>query len=236
MLNQRFAPSPKLPGTPGEAVIFLNALGTRESFRPADWEKTVAGLLRHDMPFVREMALNNIPVPLPPAVRKLMPALLLDADVDVQIAACLLAGKSKLLEFKEPALKVLATAREEWLLHRVENALLEMGARFESIEVLVGRLDDREMTVRCLSRLADWVIADHSTGASPAEKSFAADAAKAVKARWQRFLQDHGKALRTGHRFPLGDPALTPDLFPGFEFHARQKLPVELKVRGKPLP
>lgn len=231
MLNQRFEPSPKLPGTPGEAVIFLNALGTRESFRPPEWEKTVAGLLRHEIPYVRETALNSLPVPLPPAVRKGMPALLLDADVDVQIAACHLAGKSKLPELKEPALKVLATAREDWLVRAVENALWELGARFESIEVLVGRLDDREMTVRCLSRLADWVIADHSTGSTPSDKMFDADQAKVIKARWQRFLQEHGKALRAGNRFPLGDPALTPDLFPHFEFHARQSVPIELRER-----
>ncbi len=222
MVNQRFEPSPKPPGTPGEAVIFLNALGSRESFRPPDWENTVAGLLQHEIPYVRETALNSVPVPLPASVRKLIPARLLDADVNVQIAACNLAGKTPLPEFKEAALKVLATAREQWLLNAVENALWELGVRFESIEVLVGRLDDREMTVWCLSRLSGWVIADHSTGSTPAENTFDAEQAKVVKARWRQFVHDHGNALRAGKRFSVGDPALTPELFPNFEFYPRR--------------
>jgi hypothetical protein len=219
MLNQRFEPSPKPPGSAGEAVVYLNALGTRESFRPPDWEKTVASLLGHETPYVRESALVNMPLPMPATVRLRAAALLLDADVDVQIAACHLAGKTKLTEFKQPALKALATARERWLLNALENALWTLGARYEQIEVLASRLDDPAMIPYCLERLGRWVIAGFSWRSTPREGRVDAAAAKALKERWERFLKEHGNALRDGKRFTLGDAALPPDLFPQFVFH-----------------
>ncbi len=221
MLNQRFEPSPAPPKSPGAAVVYLNALGTREAFRPPNWEATVAALLGHEVPYVRETAVINVPQPVPATLRKRLPALLLDANVNVQIAACNLAAKIKLPELKQPALKVLATARDSWLLNAVENALWELGGRYELIEVFVGRLNDPETTAYCLDRLASWIIVDGGAGSIPGKDSFDAASAKTVQARWTRFLTDHGKALRDGKRFPLADAALTPDLFPHVELRPR---------------
>jgi hypothetical protein len=41
-----------------------------------------------------------------------------------------------------------------------------------------------------------------------------AEDAKVCKARWMKFLQEHGKQLKAGQRFKRDDPAITPDLFP----------------------
>lgn len=45
-----------------------------------------------------------------------------------------------------------------------------------------------------------------------------------MKTRWTRFISDNPEKLRQGHRFKLGDPEITPDLFPkGFQFYADGK-------------
>jgi hypothetical protein len=45
------------------------------------------------------------------------------------------------------------------------------------------------------------MVADAWSGSIPSEKMFDADQAKALKMRWQRFLQEHGNTLRAGKRF-----------------------------------
>src|SRR5262249_2408844 len=148
------------PHTPGEAAVFLDALGSRATFRPRDWEATVAELLRHDIPYVRELAVKNLPVPPPRSLAAAVPDRILALGGDGQIAALDLAGKWKAPGLKEPVLKALATARETWALRSASNAASALGLNYEPIEVWVSRLDEKGMTAQCLDFLASWVIAN----------------------------------------------------------------------------
>jgi hypothetical protein len=213
VLSARFGQEPLTIDTPGQAVVFLCAVGRTESFRPDGWERQYARLLQHEVAYVREVALDNLPLPAPEPLLKLLPGLITDKDIDVQIAACHVAEKIKRAELKEPVLKVLATAREHWQFNAASNAASALGAHWERLEILVSRLDEVVMTQECLSNLLTTVVDNVGGWSGPSDKWTAADA-RTCKARWVRFLQEHGKTLKAGNRFKRDDPAITPDLFP----------------------
>jgi hypothetical protein len=70
--------------------------------------------------------------------------------------------------------------------------------------------------------LVDTVI-EYDGGRSLASDKWTAEDAKACKARWVRFLQEHGKELKAGERFERDDPAITPDLYPTMELGLRKR-------------
>jgi hypothetical protein len=199
--------------SPGQAVVFLCAVGATDKYRPEGWERDYARLMQHDFPFVREVALTNLPLPPPESLFKLLPGLITDKDVDVQIAACHVAEKMKRPELKEPVLKALGTGREFWQLNAASNAAYALDAKWEYLEILVSRLDEEGMTKQCLTDLVHTVI-EYGGGSSGPSDTWSPEDAKACRARWAKFLQEHEKQLKAGQRFKLDDPAITPDLFP----------------------
>lgn len=207
---------PTHPKTASEAVVFLSLIGTDAKYRPPDWEDTYAPFLGQDIPFVRVIALENLPVPVSkPLVRQVLPRFA-DADAEVLLAACQVADKSKIEEFHAPVLKVLASAKEERLLRTASDALWNLGARYEYLELWVSRLEEEGMAqtgIRYLSRVVNENCGSGSNG--PLD----ADTARAAKARWTAFLKQHRQRLTEGRLFKIGDPSLTADLFPGFMFY-----------------
>jgi hypothetical protein len=199
--------------TAGQAVVFLSAVGANEKYRPEGWERSYARLLQHQTAYVREVALDNLPLPVPEPLFKLLPALIADKDVDVQIAACHVAEKTKRAELKEPVLKALTTAREQWQFQAASNAAWALDAKWERLNILISRLDDVNVTKHCLNNLLDSVVTNVGGYSGPSDK-WTAEEAKACKARWEKFLQDYCKELKAGQRFHRNDPAITPDLFP----------------------
>jgi hypothetical protein len=216
MLGARGVPAPAKVESAGEAVVYLSAIGAKKDFRPEGWERQYARLLRHEAAYVRETALNNLPLPAPESLLELLPRLITDKDVEVQIAACHVAEKVKRPELKGPVLEALGKAREHWQFQAAGNAAWELGARWERIEICVNRLDEEGMTKECLNTLLGAVVENVGGYSGPSDKWTAQDA-KACKARWVKFLQEHGKRLKAGQRFKRDDPAITPDLFPTME-------------------
>lgn len=216
MMSLRGIAPPVPPRSSGEMILFATAIGVRPQFRPPDWEATYARLLQAELPYVREVGLRNLPVPPPPALFKLLPALLADKNIDVQIAACDAAGKAKNSELREPVLRMLETAKEEWLFHAVNNAAYDLGLRMESIRVLVSRLDEEGMAAACLKQLSSILLSD-SSGSRPTGLDVATG--RACKAVWLRFVREHDNELRAGKDFHPADPALPiKELFPEFTF------------------
>ncbi len=208
------------PETAGELIVFACAVGAREKFRPAGWESAFARALRHELPYVREGGLTNLPHPPPKQLRGLLPALVTDRDVDVQIAACHIAARLKAPELREPVLAALRTAKEDWHLNAAGNAALALGARRERLDILAGRLDDEAVSARCLHALVDNVVADTNGYGSPTKVDAATGSA--CKQAWEQFLGKHGDAVAAGKKFKLSDPSVPFDkLFPGFTFYPR---------------
>lgn len=219
LMTQRGVKPQLPPRSPGAMLVFASAVGANAQFRPTDWEAHYARMLRHELPYVREVALKNIPLPPPEPVRKLLPELLTDADIDVQIAGCKVAEETKAPDLREPVLKAMRSAREEWLLRAACNAAFAMNIRRDAIQVLVARLDEKGMTAECLDHLATFLLTDYSVGSVPSRDMLGVETGRACKVVWLKLLEKYGKELEAGKRFSLADPPFPlEDLFPGFTF------------------
>src|SRR5262249_54971991 len=153
VMMQRKIDPPAEPVTPGERILFAQAIHQRKEFRPSGWQTIYAALLQDEFPYVREVGLDCLPAPAEPALVRLVAKLLLDPNVDVQIAACRVTEKLKAAELREPLARVLNTAREEWLLGAASNAAYDWLPRLQYIRTFVARLDEEEMGRVCLSHL-----------------------------------------------------------------------------------
>ena len=217
-MSQRGVKVSEKPKTAGELLLFTSAFRAQEKFRPAGWEKTFLTALRHELPFVREMALEALPLPPPKEARALLPGLVGDRDVDVQIAACHLAEKLRAPELRQPVLAVLRAAKEHWQLNAASNAAHALGADRERIRILAARLDDEGVAAWCLGDLVSATLT--GTNGYGSSTKLEAKTGRACKKAWARFLAQHGEALATGKRFPLADPSLPlAQLFPGYTFY-----------------
>jgi hypothetical protein len=219
MMAVRAVAVPPEPRSAGEAVTFATAVGTGPEFRPANWAGTYARLLRDESAYVREVAVNNLPIPVPAALVPLLGPLFIDPDLDVQIATCLLAEKARLPELRQPVLGVLASTRDELLLNTAHNAAYALATPLDRIRVLVARLDEDGMAAPCLTQLAGIILEGYSASSHPSREQLDVAAGRDCKAAWQKFLQEHGEAIAAGQRFTVLDGKLPlPDLFPRFTF------------------
>ncbi len=204
------------PKSAGELVVFACTFGSIKDFRPEGWEEEFVRALKHDAAYVREIALDNLPVPPPATAEKLLPTLLVDPDIDVQIAACKIAERWKVPQLREPVLKALRGAREHWHFYHANNAALALGAERERIAILVDRLDEEKMTSECLTHLV-CILAD--TNGYGYQTTLDIETSRACKKAWQRFLNSHGDALAAGKKFKMYDPVVPlADLFPRYTF------------------
>jgi hypothetical protein len=234
MLLKRGAKVPTDPKTPGETGAYLVALRWQNDFRPADWAEQLVRWLDHPIPYVRELVLEWVPEPVPPAVLDRLPRLLAGNSGDLQIAACRLAQKHPREAFRDPLLKILRQGRaskaeyllEEYLLNAAVDAARANGiTRDQLAEIWPSRIDPSDLGVAGMRRLLHTAIDYDGAEGSPGGLS-PKDTAAATT-RWKRFIDEHRKELREGHRFKLGDPEITPDLFPpGFDFY----------LQGRPWP
>src|SRR5262249_36488409 len=132
-MTQRGVKVSETPTTPGELLLFASAVRERKKYRPAGWEGAFVTALRHELPYVREVALEALPLPPPKSARGLLPHLLGDPNADVQIAACHVAGKLKAKELSPAVLASLRTAKEYWHLHAASNAAFALGAEQQRV-------------------------------------------------------------------------------------------------------
>ena len=208
------------PRTTGELLLFVCAAGTSKTFRPAGWEAAFLTALRHGRPYVRETALENLPLPPPKGASTLLPRLLADDDFHVQTAACRVAERLKAPELREAVLIALRTAQDHWLLDAAGSAASALGADEERVRILAARLDEEAVAAWCLQALVASVLSDTAGYGSPTTVDAATG--RACKKAWRRFLSQQSKALAAGKRFKLSDPAVPlAELFPKYTFYPR---------------
>ncbi len=219
LLGQRGVAINEKPASAGELILFVSTAGVRERFRPKGWQETFVRALQHELPFVREVAVSNLPVPPPDEAGKLIAGLIEDKDVDVQIAACHYADKWKAAHLREPILRTLRTAKEYWLFTGASEAAWTLGAFKERTEILVDRLDEQGMTVRCLTQLVGLI---EDTNGYGNRSEMDVETGKVCKEAWQRFLLRNGEIVKAGKKFKLADPTFpAAELFPQFTFYRR---------------
>ena len=218
----RGAKVPTAPQTPGAAAVYLIAMQMRNDFRPADWPEQVTRWLKYETPYLREFVLEHMPEPIPEGALEMLPELLAHDYVDLQIAACHTAKKHPREACRKPILAILQTETEKNLLNAAASAGPANGITNDRImEVWLDRMDNDEQNGKWVVRLLLTILEDNQ---ARSQKKLDPEITKATKARWGRFIQEHREKLRKGHRFKLGDPEITADLFPpGFRFYFKGK-------------
>jgi beta-lactamase regulating signal transducer with metallopeptidase domain/HEAT repeat protein len=219
----RGARVPVAPETPGEAAVYFLALSTQKDFRPPGWQEQAVRWLKHDTPYLREFVLDHLPEPIPEAALKMLPELLTHHYVDLQIAACHTARKHPRPACRQPLLTILRTGKEEHLLNAATAAGPPNGITNDQIlEIWLGRLGNDDLGGSGVVRLLLMTLGDDQ---GRAELQLSDPGRAATIARWGRFIEQNRQKLRRGQRFRIGDPEITPDLFPpGFQFYHKGQL------------
>jgi hypothetical protein len=210
------AEPPGEAATSGQAVAWLLALGTNEKFRPDGWRETARRLVDHEIPFVREFALLNLPLPLDAATVPLVARAIEDKFEPVQVAACTLAGKAKVKEFGLPLTRVLERSDNDWVMRAAFGAAADCAVdNDERMEICIHRMRNRnhDWNMVMLALLIDasienhhgssWETIDDWTGILPG-----------IRASWIKFIDVHRSQLRAGKRFPVAAPPLAKGMFP----------------------
>lgn len=204
------------PETTGERLLFAQALAIRPQFRPAGWETVLTTMLKHELAYVRELALDALPVPPPREAKPVALKAPGDKDRDVRLAALRLARRWQAPEFRAPVLGLLRGTKDEELFRVAADAVNMQDIRWDAMQILVARLDDEGWTTPCLVRLYELLV-EGSSGYGC--NSVKAEVGRECQRVWKDFLAQHGAALRDGKRFKLNDPAVPlPALFPEFDF------------------
>lgn len=201
-----------------QATVFLRGLDRKPPLRPTGWEAKRLALLRHRVPFVRQLAIESFAAPLrtkaqplSPELLAQMPKLLHDTDASVREASCDLVWLTKEKRLKAPVLDVLRISKNEWVLNSASNAAQSIGADYDAWVIFADRLDEKPITYTALEQLKQVIKGVSGGGYSKNEDP---DPGARIKPKWQRFLRDHATRLKAGKRFDIGEAALKRDLFP----------------------
>lgn len=212
----RGVPVAERPRTSGEKILFVEKSHHDKGYRPKGWETTFVGILTDEMAYVREVALECCPNPLPEAFKRVIPERMRDPHVDVQIAALRLVETNPLPEWKPAVLDVFARAEEEWLRNAVDNAAHHLCDRLELTECYVALLDDpakARLAVEGLTHiLRDGGNKTLGTDIDTPEKR------RKCKAAWLKFIAENRGRLKEKGPFSVKDPIPIADLFPGIRF------------------
>jgi len=207
--------------TPGEALLYARGLPRHAITGQTDWITNSVVLLRSDIPFLRAQTLAHLPRTLPEALAKMLPQMMLDPDVAVQNQAFLLAEKNESPEHRDIALKVLASATDQWLFHAVFRVAMLHGARYECARIWVERFNDKidqpgpNMPFYAIQALCEIVTGGHISGGFNSQPD-----TTALKQKWDAFIEEHRDDLKAGRRFAPGDGVMPRELLPaGWQYY-----------------
>jgi hypothetical protein len=209
------ATPPSTAATPGNAIVWLKALGSDKTFRPAGWSETARNLIKHEIPFIREVAIRNLPQSLDEPTAAAIAVALHDKFIPVQSAACELAWRAKLKVCAAPLIEVLKTTDNMWVMNSAIYAAVDCGVPNDQVlEICVSRLDPENV---------DWnhhlfldfvrlAIKNHS-GSSGSEDAWRGRT-REIQAAWLEMIKAHRQELRDRKLFKPDDPALPKAMFP----------------------
>ncbi|MBA2542870.1 MAG: hypothetical protein H0V17_24705, partial [Deltaproteobacteria bacterium] len=194
------------PATLGELVVWLVALDG--GARPGGWEVELGKLLKHDVSYLRELALTHAPNALPASLHPAVVANLGHTDVDVQVAAALLAANAKLVQLAPSVVNAMRRATG-LRLSIISQAAYHLGARVDRIDMLIVRLADKAVFDHALSELCSVLAYDgrSMTNGKPTDAERAA-----VIPHWKKLAVTHRADIESGTKIAL--TAATPSLLP----------------------
>jgi HEAT repeat protein len=191
-------------------LLYFHVLRDDPSPRPKRYRQFLEAFGTSSWFPIREAAVRSIPQPMPAECTDFVVARLEDRDLGVCRAACTAARASGNPLFIRPLLDIIATEHHEWLLREASAAAKILDAGFALLEVWADRLNEAGLYHLALDAL-QTVLEVPSGGHSGRTDLSRAERLELRKA-WKEFLALHADEIRTGRRFNLSDPAVTPAL------------------------
>ena len=203
---------PEETATTGDALVWAQALGALEDFRPDGWEDRCVALLKYPVTLVRYKVLQNLPTLVPARVRQLLPQLLKDPEAAVRYAACLAARKAGDKALLPDVLELLKRETHERVIYQVVYAVRDLGGRAICADVCADRLDDKRVADKMMDAIAQCVLSSVSSwgwGGFEDQRETAK-----CKAAWKAWLAKYGRQVQDEGGFAMGDARFDRDLFP----------------------
>jgi hypothetical protein len=194
LVARGFAPVAS-PKSPGEIAVWLFAL---DKTKPAGWEGEMKKLLKHAIPYVREIALGKVPAGAAASFAAEISANLTNADADVVVAAAKLAQRDKITSLGKNV--VAAIPKMTGIrLNTVSYAAFELGARQERVDVLIPMLANKALFTDVMRELFGL-----SSQQSYGSNGDTPDAERAILvARWKALAAKHASEIKAGTKMPL---------------------------------
>jgi hypothetical protein len=164
----------------------------------------------HDEPYIREVALDRLPLPPPASLISTIIENFGSSDVDVQIAACRVAARAKLPELRTYVIEVFRKTTDSFALSAAENALFALGSRADYFDNLAIRLADAPVASQVLRTLLG--VFESTGGFMP--DTITTEQSRALSSQWQTFIDRHRAEIASGIRLSLDDPDVPSDLVP----------------------
>jgi hypothetical protein len=195
MLVARGLPPIASPKSPGQIAVWLYGL---DNAKPAGWEGEMRKLLRHAIPYVREIALGKVPAGSASTFAADIAANLTNADPDVVVAAAKLAQRDKVTSLGKNV--VAAIPKMTGIrLNAVSYAAYELGARQERVDALIPLLANKALFADVMRELFG-LSSQQSYGSS----GDTPDAERAILVtRWKAFAAKHASEIKAGTKMPL---------------------------------
>jgi hypothetical protein len=200
-LRRRGASSPTSPKTTAETMAWIDEL--RRGARPAGWQDELARAMRHRLVYVRWFAMMNAPAPTSTAITSAISTNLAHEHIDVRGAACVAAERLSLKKLEPAVMTALRTARDFATVDPCYRAASALGARGPAVDILVGRLDDKDASSAALRSLLSLFVRrgpEVVMHASP-------ETGRRLIPAWRAFVSAHRAAIDAGE--PIAGPVPT---------------------------
>ncbi|MBU0714726.1 MAG: hypothetical protein KJ964_05165 [Verrucomicrobia bacterium] len=192
--------------SPGQLLLFIARHGGGETVLTKEDEAVFTQALQHPLPCVRMKTLEQLPKNIPASLADWVTSLMLDPNVGVSNYAFEAARRMQEPKHRTIALSVLKTAEDEWLMRAANDIALKYNARYECASIWASRLVAPKhindyLPHQVIQQLFDIVVGKKTGGdlKIPGDS----EAARALSARWQQFLDANQRKISEGQWFKI---------------------------------
>jgi hypothetical protein len=196
----------------GAFLLYFTWLAGQPPPRPARWLELLNVFGENCRYPVRVAALNSIPDPVPDDCLAFVESRLADEDLGVVRTACAIAGRSGRKSLVKPLIEIIATEHHEWLLREATDAATKLGAGIELLDAWADRLSEESICGLALQNLDTIIERKDGSCLDRSGLTKTRGDRLALRRGWKDFLARHADDIRSGKKFNIDDPALTPAL------------------------
>jgi hypothetical protein len=204
--------------SPENLLLYINQHGRAETTLSDADVSCFYKAMRHDLPYLRMRALENLPKDIPAALEDEISHCLSDTNLGVRNYAFLAAQRMQNPAHRDIALAVLKSADDQWLRQNAQQLADKYGSPYESAMAwcahLVAPKDNNDYTLHDALRELLQMTTGRGSGGGGFYPSFTDKDAKALRERWEKFLTENRNQINAGKTFTNQPTGVPSDLIP----------------------